>query len=151
MSARHVALVHKTKWPVRELAQSILIYASEHDDRLPLAKWQDAVSPYFGRMTEPGAARDPLPSRQEMGNTIAFHKRLLGIQHYRIEAPAETAMLYLSTQIEPNALGEGSDVRFVQESWTVIGFADGSARMRPKAMMDRSVFRVVVSAEPLAW
>lgn len=148
MSAQQAALRVQTSSPVRDLAESILIYASEHDDRLPLAKWQDAVSPYFGRMVESGAARDSLPSRQEKGKTIAFHKRLVGVQLSRIEAPAVTAMLYLSTQIGPNAVGEGSDLRFVQESWTVIGFADGSARMRPKALMDRSVFRVVVSAEP---
>jgi hypothetical protein len=132
--------------PVREVARSLAIYASEFDDRLPLADWQDVVSPYLERQDADALARDPLRPVAGNGNTIAFHHRLVGVQLSRIESPSDTAMIYLSTQLGPNALGDGTDLRFVQNVWTVVGFADSTARFQTSNTMDRSVFRLKLTS-----
>lgn len=122
---------------VRNLSQSLLTYAADFDDRLPAVHWQDSVFPYVEYPRDFTEV-----SRNEMGvsNGFGMNRALLGLNLATVANPESTALLYISHQPGPNAVGGAEDVRF-PFSWpsdksTVIGLGDGGSRL-----IDRDKFR----------
>lgn len=134
MTAQFTQTVSNTK----QVGTALMIYALDFDDRLPLANWQDSLEPYTIRDTT--IFTDPFRQAEGGENGLAFHERLVGAFQLNISDPQSSAMIYLTTQPGPNAVGDGSDVRFPRDSATVIGFADTSTRRIPKEEFDSSVF-----------
>ena len=136
--ARMTAQFTQTVSNTKQVGTALMIYAVDFDDRLPLANWQDSLEPYTIRDTT--IFTDPFRQAEGGENGLAFHERLVGAFQLNISDPQSSAMIYLTTQPGPNAVGDGSDVRFPRDSATVIGFADTSTRRIPKEEFDSSVF-----------
>ncbi len=87
---------------LRQLNLSLLNYASDNDDRLPLAnQWMDATYPYNHDST---LYRSPLVERRNPTNFgYAFNIELVGIDLSTILDPSATPTLFDSTVLARNA------------------------------------------------
>jgi hypothetical protein len=131
---------------VKQVGTAAIIYAADYDDRFPHQNWQDQLIPL---VQDPDVFNDPFRARAGGKNGLAFHDRLLGASMLSILEPEASAMIYLTTQEGPNAVGNVSDVRFPQNQGTVIGFADGSTKRIDKESFDASVFEFKLDDTPL--
>lgn len=101
---------------VKQIALAVLVYAADHQDRLPPAKGlKAAVMPYLRDadvLTPPGAPK----------GTVGYFldPRLSGRLSASIERPAETAMI-----LE----GAPTKTAFPYRGRTPVGYADGHAKM----------------------
>ena len=121
---------------MKNVGVGLLNYAADFDNRFPAVDWQDAVLPYVKRRE---FFTDPYRQREGGENGLAFNKPLLGASLPSIPSPESAPMTYLTTQTGSNAVGDGTDVRFVDES-TMIGFADGGVRRFLRTHFDPAVF-----------
>jgi hypothetical protein len=129
---------------VKQVGTAAIIYAADYDDRFPHQNWQDQLTPL---VQDPDVFNDPFRARAGGSNGLAFHDRLLGASMLSILEPEASAMIYLTTQDGPNAVGNVSDVRFPQNQGTVIGFADGSTKRVDKESFDESVFEFTLQRD----
>jgi hypothetical protein len=129
---------------MKQVGTGLNYYAADFDNRLPAVDWQDAVLPYVNK---PDLFTDPYRQREGGENGLAFNKPLLGASLSSIPSPESAAMMYLTRQTGTNAVGDGTDVRFVPDS-TVIGFADISVRRILRANFDPEVFTFHLQEAP---
>lgn len=144
--ARVAAQFTKAVVNVKQVGTAAIIYAADYDDRFPHQNWQDQLTPL---VQDPDVFNDPFRARAGGSNGLAFHDRLLGASMLSILEPEASAMIYLTTQDGPNAVGNVSDVRFPQNQGTVIGFADGSTKRIDKESFDASVFEFTLQGDQI--
>jgi len=122
---------------MKQLALGNLMYANDHDDRLPLANaWMDELRPYIRSeriFHSPLAGRGGPGLESEYG--IAFMKSLSGAKLTRIPNPAGRVVLFDSTLMGRNA-SSGLETlpkppRFgnAETGGNVFAFADGHVKL----------------------
>ena len=122
---------------IRSLARATRMYASDNDDRLPIATaWMDGVAKYDPSNRDfysPGLERrNPL---DPPGYGIAFMRSLSANKLASIESPAQRVMIFDSKLMGRNATSGLETVpkppRFgnADTGGNVIGFVDGHARL----------------------
>ncbi|MHB8637062.1 MAG: hypothetical protein ACYC96_11395 [Fimbriimonadaceae bacterium] len=103
--ARIVAVRRTALSRMQSLAAASLLYATDNDDRLPMAStWMDSLAKYDrGRRDfySPGV-RQP-NSRQPRAYGIAFMRSLSGVKLDAVQRPTERVLLFDSTLTERNA------------------------------------------------
>lgn len=112
---------------LKQIALGILIYAQDHDQRLPDAdKWVDEIMPY---LKSEAIFRDPsAPAEQKY--SYAFNRNLSGVRMSALAAPATTVLLFESTTGVKNATDAGTSVPHPgrHNRGTDYAFADGRVK-----------------------
>ena len=125
------------------IAEGLLLYSADNDGRLPAYQWQDSVRPFlFQERDHPEIFRESNGGE----NGFGMNRALLGVQIATVANPESTALIYISHQPGPNAVGGAEDVRFPlgwpYETETTLVMADGWRRWIKKKAFDPGVFRV---------
>ena len=130
----------------RQISRGLLIYSSEFDGRLPAEKWQSVVRPHVDSVHFDDVFQEAIRRKEGRSNGFGMNRALLGVQVATMANPESTALIYISHQPGPNAVGGAEDVRFPIgwpfETATAMAMADGSSRKIKKKAFDPSVFRV---------
>lgn len=87
---------------VKRIGTSMMIYAADYDDRLPIAeKWVDLTSDYT---EDPSVYRSPEATPNDPNDYgFAFRKEFSKLNLAKAEAPAAQVMIFDSTLLQKNA------------------------------------------------
>lgn len=139
LGARSASKTTTTLSNAKRTVFSLLEYAGDHDDRLPLAgNWMDACTPY---VHDPEIFRNPMC--EGYGNPeiygFAFNSAFARISTATPAHPDETILIFGTKSSGRNAAGPLSQIRELElpESRNVYGFLSG----RAKFMASRSFTR----------
>lgn len=127
----------------KRLATAFMLYAADHDDRLPLAEnWVDALMPYV---------RDEATFLTTWPRTsptrFAFFAELSGVKVFQFENRSSVPLVFESSSHEKNAYGGLDMIRWRGDLGCAVGFLDSSARFMPKSWSLESVFVEITPAE----
>ena len=125
------------------LATAFLLYAADHDDRLPLAEnWADALMPYV---------RDEATFLTTWPRTsptrFAFFEELSGVKVFQFENPSSIPLVFESSSNERNAHGGLDMIRWRGDVGCAVGFIDTSARFMPESWSLDSVVLEIAPTE----
>ena len=109
----------------KTLALGVLMYSSDHDDRLPLANnWESVIKPYMKGTMELSPGR-----YYREGARFAYNRNLSGVGESEIDLPNKVVMIFVSALPGPSASGGEADL--LTKPGTMMeyfAFADGTAR-----------------------
>lgn len=134
--AKKAAQVTQSISQIKQLATSMVIYAADYDDVLPIAEeWQDSILPY----TKDEALFTP-PYESEPGG-YAFNIALDSFSLTAIANPQFTPMLFETGESGRNLWGDISDLRRVGD-YVCIAMSDSSAKRVPLEAADEYEWQV---------
>jgi hypothetical protein len=117
---------------LKQMAISIQMYATDHDDRLPGAKWMDLHVPY-SKSEE--VLHCPV-FEKGVSYGYAFDSRLLNQKTTTVPKPAEAPLVFDSTSLARNSADPFTSLPDTprHNKTNVVGYLDGHAhRLPPKA------------------
>ena len=114
---------------VKQIGTAAMMYAQDYDEVLPApaSKYKDILMPYI--KSEQIFHAPAAPATETV--SYSFNKHLEGVQMAAISHPAETIMLYEGKDMKPEYRYEGK---------TVIGFADGHAKLHTPEQVAKFVW-----------
>jgi hypothetical protein len=127
--ARRAAVRAQCMSNVKQLVNGSLMYASDFDDKLPVAaKWQDSIEKYMPYYPE--AFTCPALRRSGGRNGYAAAKDLSGKKLDQIRTPATTVWIYETADLARNANGDpvAEPPPNRHGPGRTVGHADGSAK-----------------------
>lgn len=115
---------------VKDTAVAMLMYASDGDERLPIAKrWTDSLDSFLKDKDRLFPSRYSCPLEPEKSDRIidyAFFRRLSGVKTTAIAAPNRTPMIFESVPVPRNTSGYLTLLPDPpRHKQNVIGYADG--------------------------
>lgn len=114
---------------LKQVTLAQLMYASDHDDRLPLAsRWYDAVVPVYTKRSDVGCPLSPDPRYG-----YAMLERQSGLHTVKVKQPEMEPLLIESVACIPNAHGDESLAPRPgrHKESNMVGYVDGHVKRIP--------------------
>jgi prepilin-type processing-associated H-X9-DG protein len=110
---------------LKRLGNGMLDYASDNDERLPVANWMEFAQTRAKADTPLRCSELPKPGPDAYG--YAMHKRMVGQQLTKLKEPDKAVMLFESTDLGRNVVGDLSLVPTPgrHSKGNMFGYADG--------------------------
>jgi len=106
MLARNQALQEASQSNLKQLSLGIIQYTQDHDEKMPDAdKWVSEIMPY---VKSEAVFRDPAAPGLKWG--YAFNRTLSGVSLADLDEPAQTVLLFESTDGKKNAADAGASL-----------------------------------------
>jgi prepilin-type processing-associated H-X9-DG protein len=126
--AKEEALLAACVANVKQLCLATLMYAQDHDEKLPTEGWRKQLEPYSQNTAIYGC-----PGAADQGIGYAINETLVGVKLDAIAAPSETALFFESDHAADIPFG-GADALVEKPrhaGLVVVGFADGHVQTMP--------------------
>lgn len=121
--ARTAAISTNCLSHMKQTALAAVMYAGDHDERLPLAPaWQTSLASYTSDESH------GCPAVKGSVGGFAFVKSLSGKRSDRVSKPTKAIMLFESNDESPNAVGSATEPFTPRHQKQSLGYVDGHAR-----------------------
>lgn len=125
---------------LKQLALATIMYAVDHDDRLPLASsWLDQVGTYLKEPAALRCAHLPKDSGPDAYGHV-LEQSMPGRRLSQVNEPANVPMLFDGKDLTKNAVASILDMRLTRFDGKLIfsvALTDGHVRARPVPVFDR--------------
>lgn len=124
--ARPAAQITSALVEMKSNAFGLLLYAGDHDDRLPpAAAWGSLSEEYRTGQGNPIVLKNASGSLLRPTFNMSLSKTLTSA----VDDPQLTVMLFLSTKTQSNPIGGSGDLSSFERDRTMIAAVDGSSRV----------------------